>query len=173
MSLPRNGCSRLSSVAPAAPRRSARWSIAASTPTPGVGWPAGQGRPVAVQERILLALVRKAQATRFGRDHGFAAIRSVADFQAAVPLRTYEDLWNDYFRDQYPIFDDLTWPGRIPYLALTSGTTQGATKYIPVSRAMLASNRKAARRWWPTTWPATPTRGCSRAGCSSSAARPT
>src|SRR5206468_7995584 len=39
---------------------------------------------------------------------------------------------------------DLTWPGRIPYLALTSGTTTGATKYIPVSRAMVASNRKAA-----------------------------
>ena len=42
-------------------------------------------------------------------------------------------------------FDDLTWPGRTPYFALTSGTTQGATKYIPVSRAMLASNRKAAQ----------------------------
>ncbi len=44
-----------------------------------------------------------------------------------------------------PGFDDLTWPGRIPYLALTSGTTQGATKYIPVSWEMVASNRKAAK----------------------------
>jgi hypothetical protein len=101
--------------------------------------------PVAIQERTLLGLVRKARATRFGRDHAFAAIRSVADFQDAVPLRTYEDVWKLYFRDQYPLFDDLTWPGRIPYLALTSGTTQGATKYIPISREMLASNRKAAR----------------------------
>ena len=50
-----------------------------------------------------------------------------------------------YLRDQYPVFDNLTWPGRIPYLALTSGTTQGATKYIPVSREMLASNLKAAQ----------------------------
>src|SRR6476659_2081087 len=39
----------------------------------------------------------------------------------------------------------MTWPGRIPYLALTSGTTQGTTKYIPVSRQMLASNVKAGR----------------------------
>ena len=97
------------------------------------------------QERMLRSLVRKAQDTRFGRDHGFDAIRSVADFQAAVPLRTYEDLWNDYLRDHYPVFDNLTWPGRIPFLALTSGTTQGATKYIPVSREMVASNRKAAQ----------------------------
>src|SRR3954451_17208455 len=104
-----------------------------------------QADPVRVQERTLLNLVRKARATRFGRDHGFGAIRSVADFRAAVPLRSYEDAWRLYFRDQYPLFDNLTWPGRVPYFALTSGTTQGATKYIPVSRAMLASNRKAAQ----------------------------
>jgi hypothetical protein len=104
-----------------------------------------QADPVRVQERTLRGLVQKARATRFGRDHGFAAVRSVVDFQKAVPLRTYDDVWKLYFRDQYPVFDDLTWPGRIPYLALTSGTTQGATKYIPISRSMLASNRKAAQ----------------------------
>jgi hypothetical protein len=38
----------------------------------------------------------------------------------------------------------VTWPGRIPYLALSSGTTSGTTKYIPVSPEMLASNRRAA-----------------------------
>ena len=54
-------------------------------------------------------------------------------------------LWNDYLRDAYPVFENLTWPGRIPFLALTSGTTQGATKYIPVSREMVRSNRKAAQ----------------------------
>jgi hypothetical protein len=101
--------------------------------------------PVAVQRRTLLGLLGTARSTRFGRDHGFARIRSVADFQAAVPLRTYDDLWGAYLRDRYPVFEDLAWPGRIPYLSLTSGTTTGATKYIPVSRAMLASNTKAAR----------------------------
>ena len=85
------------------------------------------------------------KSTRFGRDHAFERIRTVADFQSAVPLRTYEALWNDYLRDRYPVFENLTWPGRIPFLALTSGTTQGATKYIPVSREMVASNRKAAQ----------------------------
>jgi len=101
--------------------------------------------PVRVQERVLKRLVRRARYTRFGRDHGFAAIQDVRDFQKAVPLRTYEDLWSAYLKDRYPVFEDLTWPGRIPYLALTSGTTQGATKYIPVSREMLASNTKAGR----------------------------
>ena len=84
--------------------------------------------PVRTQERTLRRLVRKAQQTRFGRDHDFGRIRSVADFQRTVPVRTYESLWEAYLRDAYPVFDNLTWPGRIPFLALTSGTTEGATK---------------------------------------------
>ena len=101
--------------------------------------------PVDLQRRTLLDLVREARRTRFGRDHRFGAVDSVADYQAAVPLRTYEDLWEAYLKDRYPRFDDLTWPGRIPFLATTSGTTTGSTKYIPVTRPMIASNRKAAQ----------------------------
>ena len=101
--------------------------------------------PETHQRRTLARLVRFAERTQFGRDHGFASIRNLAEYQKAVPLRTYEVLWDDYLKPRYPVFDDLAWPGRIPYLALTSGTTQGATKYIPVSRQMLASNEKAAR----------------------------
>ena len=101
--------------------------------------------PVEVQRRSLLKLLGLASATRFGIDHGFASIQSVAEYQARVPIRTYEALWTDYLKDHYPRFDNLTWPGRIPYLALTSGTTQGSTKYIPVSREMIASNQKAAK----------------------------
>ena len=101
--------------------------------------------PVEVQRRTLRKLLHTARSTRFGLDHGFASIRSVEEFQARVPIRTYEALWNGYLKDHYPRFDDLTWPGHIPYLALTSGTTQGATKYIPVSWQMVASNQKAAK----------------------------
>ena len=101
--------------------------------------------PAQAQARTLGELIQRARRTRFGRDHRFETIDSIADFQDAVPIRTYESLWADYLRDHYPVFEDLTWPGRIPFLALTSGTTQGATKYIPVSTEMAASNRKAAR----------------------------
>src|SRR5262249_39348732 len=75
--------------------------------------------PVAIQERTLRNLVRSAAATRFGRDHGFSEIRSIADFQRRVPIRVYEQLWEDYLKERYPVFEDLTWPGRIPYLALS------------------------------------------------------
>ncbi len=100
--------------------------------------------PAATQRRQLLTLVRRARATRFGRDHDFAAIRDVTDFQRCVALRRWEDFWRDYWSAPFPCLDDVTWPGRIPTFANTSGTTGAATKRIPVSRAMLRANRRAA-----------------------------
>jgi hypothetical protein len=97
-----------------------------------------------VQRKTLLRLVRHARQTCFGRDHDFAGIRSVADYQRRVPLRDYEAFWTDYWREPFPYLRQVTWPDRIPYFALSSGTTTGATKYIPVSRQMLASNQRGA-----------------------------
>ncbi|MDP6952464.1 MAG: GH3 auxin-responsive promoter family protein, partial [Alphaproteobacteria bacterium] len=100
--------------------------------------------PVATQLAQMRGLVRAARDTRFGRDHGFEEIETVADFQARVPLRHYDDFWQTYWQDAFPRLNDLTWPGPMPYFAVSSGTTQGTTKYLPVSEAMVASNRKAA-----------------------------
>jgi hypothetical protein len=100
--------------------------------------------PVAQQEKTIIHLIRQAADTAFGRDHGFAAIRTVADYQRQVPLRDYEAFWRDYWQPAFPHLTNATWPGQTPYLALSSGTTTGSTKYIPVSAAMLASNRRAA-----------------------------
>jgi hypothetical protein len=100
--------------------------------------------PLPIQQRTLLRLVRRARRTRFGVDHDFAGIRSIADYQRRVPLRTYESFWTDYWRGPFPNLAGVTWPGAVPYFALSSGTTSGATKYIPLTREMLASNQKAA-----------------------------
>jgi hypothetical protein len=96
------------------------------------------------QEQTLLRLVRKAQSTRFGKEHDFQRIRSIADYRRLVPLRTYEAFWKDYWQPAFPLLQGITWPEPIPYFALSSGTTSGTTKYLPVSRDMLASNRRAA-----------------------------
>jgi GH3 auxin-responsive promoter len=100
---------------------------------------------VAAQRHTLLRLVRRARATRFGREHDFGRIRTVADYQRRVPLRDYDAFWQTYWQPAFPRLCDITWPGPIPYFALSSGTTSGATKYVPVSREMLASSRRAAR----------------------------
>ena len=96
------------------------------------------------QQRQLLSLLAAAANTRFGRDHGFASIKTVADFQARVPLRRYEQMWNEYWKAPFPTLTDCTWPGTIPAFALSSGTSSGTTKYIPCSDAMMKSNARAA-----------------------------
>ena len=92
---------------------------------------------------MLLRLVRKAAKTRFGKDHDFAAIRSVADFQARVPLRRFDDMWADYWGADFPILHDVSWPGLINYFATTSGTTSGESKFIPVTNEMIQTNSMA------------------------------
>ncbi|HJS88245.1 MAG TPA: GH3 auxin-responsive promoter family protein [Acetobacteraceae bacterium] len=99
---------------------------------------------VAEQQRQLLRIVRAARRTEFGRAHGFEQIDSVAAFQTRVRLRRYEEFWREWWRPAFPLLKDVSWPGTIPYFAATSGTTAGTTKYIPVSRAMLAANGRAA-----------------------------
>ena len=101
-------------------------------------------RPALVQERELMALLAKARDTRFGRDHGFGANDSVAEFQRRVPLRAYEDFWETYWRAGFPTLTDVTWPGTVPFFAVTSGTTTGATKFIPCTAEMNRSNSRAA-----------------------------
>ncbi len=100
--------------------------------------------PVAAQERQLRRLLVQAPDTRFGGDHGFSSIRDVADYQARVPLRSYEDFWAQYWQPSFPDISGQTWPGPIRTLAASSGTTSGNTKFIPVTRQMVASNRRAA-----------------------------
>ena len=96
-----------------------------------------------VQERTLLKLVRRAADTRFGKEHGFREIEDVAGFRERVPLRRYEDFWSVYWQPSFPRLTDNTWPGTIPFFAVTSGTTTGATKYIPCTPEMLRSNQHA------------------------------
>lgn len=108
-------------------------------------WQLAVERPAEIQQSELLSLLARACETRFGRDHRFASITSIEDFQKRVPLRAYDDFWRDYWKDDFPVLANCSWPGTIPYFALTSGTTTGVTKYIPCSREMLAANYRGAQ----------------------------
>jgi len=100
--------------------------------------------PAALQRETLLRLLSRAVPTRFGRDHGFSEIDDYQAFRERVPLRRYEDFWREYWQPAFPRLIDCSWPGLIPFFAATSGTSTGTTKYIPVTPAMIRSNRKAA-----------------------------
>lgn len=115
--------------------------------------------PERVQQRTLLRLVRRGAGTTFGREHRFDRIRSVEDYQSQIPLRDYEAFWETYWRRSFPHTAGVTWPEFIPYFGLSSGTTSGATKYLPLSRPLLRSNTKAALTtlsWFVAANPGTP-----------------
>jgi hypothetical protein len=97
-----------------------------------------------VQEQTLAYLLRRAARTEFGQQHGFDRIQSIRDYQRRVPLRRYEDFWRQYWQPRFPHTAGVTWPENPPYWALSSGTTTGQTKYLPVTTELLRSNRSAA-----------------------------
>jgi hypothetical protein len=93
-----------------------------------------------VQVRTLLRLVARARDTEFGRAHGFHDIRTVADYQARVPVGDYlafRPRWERALAGER----DVTWPGRPRHWVKTSGTTAG-DKVLPVTPEALASHRK-------------------------------
>lgn len=113
----------------------ARWVVAQTK--------RASSQPAAAQAKVLQGLIRTARNTQFGQDHRFENIRNQNDFQAAVPLRDYEDLrpWIDRMVAGEP---NVLWPGKPLYLAKTSGTTSG-TKYIPLTKESMPYHIAAAR----------------------------
>ena len=53
---------------------------------------AAHGDTAGVQDRLLAELIRHHADTAFGRDHGFAGIRTYDDFRSAVAVGSYEAL---------------------------------------------------------------------------------
>lgn len=96
--------------------------------------------PSLTQTLVLRWLIQRAAATKFGRDHCFSQISTVEAFQHQVPLRHYEELYGQYWHPDFPTLVECTWPGTIPYFALSSGTTTGRSKYIPCSHETLFAN---------------------------------
>ncbi len=95
---------------------------------------------IRVQEQTLRAHLRTARDTEFGLAHGFASVRSVADYQTRVPLRDYlgfKPSWDAALAGA----SDVTWPGRPEIWVKTSGTTAG-DKAIPVTRQAARAHRR-------------------------------
>ena len=96
----------------------------------------------AIQRDLLLRFLRRAAATRFGRDHDFASIGSLDGYRERVPVHDYETLrpYLDRVRDGA---EDELWPGLPESFAVTAGTT-GGEKYLPHTERSLASHLAGA-----------------------------
>ncbi|HEX6191899.1 MAG TPA: GH3 auxin-responsive promoter family protein, partial [Chitinophagaceae bacterium] len=96
------------------------------------------------QLRVLKKLLKKARFTEFGQQYRFdEALLSrhpARSFQENVPVHDYNNIYENWWKKTLEGVPDVTWPGKIMYYALSSGTSEAASKYIPVTRDMLRSN---------------------------------
>ena len=99
--------------------------------------------PLQIQQKIFHHLIKEGKKTRFGKDHHFEQISTLAEFRKQVPVRDYENL-KPYIEQVVEGAFDVLWPGRPLYYAKTSGTTSGA-KYIPITKASMPQHIRAAR----------------------------
>jgi hypothetical protein len=96
------------------------------------------------QLRVLKKLLKKARFTEFGQRYRFDDILlsryPSKKFQELVPVHDYSKIYNEWWKKTLEGVPDVTWPGKIKYYALSSGTSEAASKYIPVTKDMLRSN---------------------------------
>lgn len=99
-------------------------------------------RGVRQQEETWRGLVRRLAATEFGRANGLAPGMPYREFAAQVRPRTYEE-FSPWIERMKRGAADVLWPGQCAYYAVSSGTTAGRTKYLPITAEMIAHFRRA------------------------------
>jgi len=100
-------------------------------------------RPRATQLRVLRRIVAAQRDTRFGREHGFASIRSLEEFRRCVPVQTYESI-AAYIKGQEKTGEKALNAQTPLFYARTSGTT-GAPRHIPMTSRSLKEQQRAQR----------------------------
>ncbi len=100
--------------------------------------------PEKYQLRVLRQLLEKAQYTKFGKHYGFSEIlTNELDYYEAykkrVPIFTYNEMHNQWICQALDGQENVSWPGKVKYFALSSGTSESSSKHIPVTKDMIKS----------------------------------
>ncbi len=119
------------------------FTFGANLLTAGAEWRLRQKKSApGAQKKTFEGLMTQLAATTYWKSAGIVAGMSYDSFQARIAPRAYEQF--------EPVIDrvrrgeaDVLWPGTCSFFAVSSGTTSGRTKYLPVTEAMLGHFRKA------------------------------
>ncbi len=103
----------------------------------------GMDTAVEDQQAIFTQLIKDAAKTEFGKEHGFADIKTYEDFVQQVPIRDYE-AFKVYIEKIREGKHNILWKGQPIYFAKTSGTTSGV-KYIPITKDSIPNHINTAR----------------------------
>lgn len=105
--------------------------------------------PDTAQEDCLRRLLKKAQDTAIGEFYQFEKMLEADDlcqeFARVVPIHDYDAMHERWWAEQLK-HPDITWPGRPPFFALSSGTTGKESKRIPVTTDFIEGIRHSGIR---------------------------
>ena len=85
-----------------------------------------------VQREELDMLLQQASRTEIGIKYGFGERMNYAQFRERVPLHGYEELRSSIMR-MVRGEKNVLWRGKVTHFAQSSGTSDGKSKYIPIS----------------------------------------
>src|SRR6185436_20060951 len=110
--------------------------------------------PFELQKRELKDLLLTASNTEFGKYYNFHEIlhhfrRGPKGFYnqiQEIPLHDYNKIYKDWWQLALKGARNVCWPGRVKYFALSSGTSEAASKYIPVTKEMTKAIQKTSIR---------------------------
>lgn len=94
-------------------------------------------KPFEAQEKVLNYLLKNAENTFIGRQYNFSSIKSKNDFRKKVPVFHYEDLRPYLDKIIVDKQQNVLWNKPVKWFAMSSGTTEDKSKYIPVTQESL------------------------------------
>jgi len=105
--------------------------------------------PRSYQRHTLRKLLEQGQYTAFGKHYDFEGILShevdfVAAFRERVPVHTYNQMYEQWWNRLLNSEENVTWPGKVKFFALSSGTSESSSKHIPVTSDMMRSTKRVA-----------------------------
>jgi GH3 auxin-responsive promoter len=100
--------------------------------------------PKRQQLKVLIKLLRKSRFTEFGQKYLFDEIllsrHPGKSFQQIVPTYNYSKIFHEWWYRALDGKPDVCWPGIIKFFALSSGTSDSSSKYIPVTKELIRAN---------------------------------
>jgi hypothetical protein len=112
--------------------------------------------PIKLQKKEFQKLLGKARYTEFGAKYNFEEILNISffgknkefyeAFKKNVPIYDYEKIYKEWWFKSRRGDKNVTWPGQVKFFALSSGTSDAASKAIPVTKAMVKAIQKTSVR---------------------------
>ena len=100
--------------------------------------------PKKQQLKVLQKLLKRARFTEFGQKYLFDQIllsrHPGKNFQLVVPTFSYEEIFKEWWFRALDGKRDICWPGVIKFFALSSGTSEASSKYIPITKELIRAN---------------------------------